>query len=71
MKMIFKTVLSLFIFIAVGISANLHAEDKIINGIPYVTLNNGRLMPRFGIGTFNDPGDSIACDAVAFALKNG
>ena len=69
MKMIFKTVLSLFI--AVGISANLHAEDKIINGIPYVTLNNGHLMPRFGIGTFNDPGDSIACDAVIFALKNG
>ena len=69
MKMICKTVLSLFI--AVGISANLHAEDKIINGIPYVTLNNGHLMPRFGIGTFNDPGDSIACDAVAFALKNG
>lgn len=69
MKMIFKTVLSLFI--AVGISANLHAEDKIINGIPYVTLNNGHLMPRFGIGTFNDPGDSIACDAVTFALKNG
>ena len=69
MKMIFKTVFSLFI--AVGISANLHAEDKIINGIPYVTLNNGHLMPRFGIGTFNDPGDSIACDAVTFALKNG
>lgn len=69
MKMIFKTVLSLFI--AVGISANLHAEDKIISGIPYVTLNNGHLMPRFGIGTFNDPGDSIACDAVTFALKNG
>ena len=69
MKMIFKTVLSLFI--AVGISANLQAEDKIINGIPYATLNNGHLMPRFGIGTFNDPGDSIACDAVTFALKNG
>ena len=69
MRMIFKTVLSLFI--AVGISANLRAEDKIINGIPYVTLNNGHLMPRFGIGTFNDPGDSIACDAVTFALKNG
>ena len=69
MKMIFKTVLSLFI--AVGISANLHAEDKIIDGIPYATLNNGHLMPRFGIGTFNDPGDSIACDAVTFALKNG
>lgn len=28
-------------------------------------------MPRFGIGTYNVPGDSIAADAVAFALKNG
>ena len=69
MKLIFKTVLTLFI--TVGISVNLHAEDKIVNGIPYVTLNNGLSMPRFGIGTFNDPGDSIACDAVAFALNNG
>lgn len=48
-----------------------HAEDRIINGMPYVVLNNGLLMPRFGIGTFNDPGDSIACDAVSFAFKNG
>ena len=57
--------------IALSITVNLYAEDKIINGIPYVTLNNGLSMPRFGIGTFNDPGDSIACDAVTFALKNG
>lgn len=28
-------------------------------------------MPRFGIGTFNVPGDSVAADAVQFALKNG
>lgn len=47
------------------------AEDVIVNGIPYAKLNNGRLMPRFGIGTYNVSGDSIACDAVAFALKNG
>lgn len=47
------------------------AEDKIINGIPYVTLNNGKQMPRFGIGTFNVPGDSVAAEAVTFALKNG
>lgn len=47
------------------------ADDTIVDGIPYVKLNNGQLMPRFGIGTFNDPGDSIACDAVTFAFKNG
>lgn len=47
------------------------AEDTVVNGVPYVILNNGQLMPRFGIGTFNDPGDSTACDAVTFAFKNG
>ena len=29
------------------------------------------IMPRFGIGTFNVPGDTVAADAVTFALKNG
>ena len=47
------------------------AEDTVVNGVPYVILNNGQLMPRFGIGTFNDPGDSTACDEVTFAFKNG
>lgn len=47
------------------------AHDREVNGIPYVQLNNGQWMPRFGIGTYNVPGDSIAADAVAFALKNG
>lgn len=49
----------------------LKSEDKKINGIPYAILNNGQLMPRFGIGTYNIPGDSITADAVLFALKNG
>lgn len=52
-------------------SLQIKADDTIVDGIPYVKLNNGQLMPRFGIGTFNDPGDSIACDAVTFAFKNG
>lgn len=47
------------------------ADDKTVNGVPYVKLNNGRLMLRFGIGTFNDPGDSVACDAVTFAFRHG
>ena len=47
------------------------AEDTYKNGIPYVTLNNGLQMPRFGIGTFNVPGDTVATDAVSYALKNG
>ena len=65
------------IAIAVSISITMlcplqiKADDTIVDGIPYVKLNNGQLMPRFGIGTFNDPGDSIACDAVTFAFKYG
>ena len=47
------------------------AQDIYKGGIPYVKLNNGLLMPRFGIGTFNVPGDSVACDAVLYALKQG
>ncbi len=39
--------------------------------VPYAELNNGLRMPRFGIGTFNVPGDSIMADAITFALKNG
>lgn len=45
--------------------------DTIISNQPYVYLNNGLVMPRFGIGTFNVPGDSIMADAISFALKNG
>ena len=51
---------------ASGISA-----EKEVNSVPYVQLNNGEWMPRFGIGTFNVPGDSTAADAVAYALKCG
>lgn len=41
------------------------------SAIPAVRMNNGLTMPRFGIGTFNSPGDSVTADAVCFALKNG
>lgn len=51
--------------------ADLRANEKKVDGVPYATLNNGRSIPCFGIGTFNVPGDSVAADAVLFALKNG
>lgn len=57
--------------IAVVATSGLRAEEKTVAGVPCVTLNNGQTMPRFGIGTFNVPGDSVACDAVLFALQNG
>ena len=47
------------------------AAERKVNGIPYVQLNNGEWMPRFGIGTFNVPGDSVCADAVGYALKCG
>ncbi|MDO5395571.1 MAG: aldo/keto reductase [Bacteroidales bacterium] len=47
------------------------AQKTKSENIPYATLNNGCRMPLFGIGTFGVPGDSIAADAVSFALKNG
>lgn len=63
------------ILVAVAISVagftGLQAQERVVDGMPYVTLNNGYSMPRFGIGTFNVPGDSVAADAVLFALKNG
>lgn len=66
-----KTILQTFLFaiIATILPFGMKSEEKLIDGVPYIKLNNGTLMPRFGIGTFNDPGDSVAADAVLFALK--
>lgn len=63
-----KPILICFMFM---MGTMIYAQDKYINGIPYVKLNNGLYMPRFGIGTFNVPGDSTACDAVSYALRCG
>ena len=68
MKKLFKVLSVLF---ALMMTTTVSATEKIVNGIPYVQLNNGEWMPRFGIGTFNVPGDSVAEDAVAYALKCG
>ena len=69
MKKLFKAV---FVLLALMLTTTVSsATEKLVNGIPYVQLNNGEWMPRFGIGTFNVPGDSVAEDAVAYALKSG
>lgn len=59
------------VLLVITATSGIKAEEKVIDGTPYVTLNNGQQMPCFGIGTYNIPGDSIAADAVSFALKNG
>lgn len=72
--MIRRTLLTLCAcLVSIGTIAQKHSElqDTTINNKPYVILNNGLVMPRFGIGTFNVPGDSIMADAICFALKNG
>lgn len=68
-----KYIKGIIIMAAAILGANITtlAKDTYKNGIPYVTLNNGLQMPRFGIGTFNVPGDTVATDAVSYALKNG
>jgi diketogulonate reductase-like aldo/keto reductase len=52
-------------------TTTINATEKEVNGQPYVQLYNGQWMPRFGIGTYNVPGDSVAEDAVSYALKCG
>lgn len=63
-----RILILIFAFMA---TTMIDATERVKNGIPYVQLNNGEWMPRFGIGTFNVPGDSVADDAVAYALKCG
>lgn len=48
-----------------------YATEKEVNGQPYVQLNNGQWMPRFGIGTFNVPDNATCKDAVLTALRMG
>lgn len=63
-------ILSIIMVFLMG-TTTINATEKEVNELPYVQLNNGQWMPRFGIGTYNVPGDSVAEDAVAYALKCG
>lgn len=63
-------ILSIIMVFLMG-TTTINATEKEVNGQPYVQLNNGTWMPRFGIGTYNVPGDSTAEDAVTYALKCG
>ena len=63
-------ILSIIMVFLMG-TTTINATEKEVNGLPYVQLNNGQWMPRFGIGTYNVLGDSVAEDAVSYALKCG
>lgn len=56
------------IFQASASDANLYVGTA---NVPNVQLNNGILMPRFGLGTFLQPNDSVCYNSVSTALKAG
>lgn len=66
-----KNILIVSLALASSMSAASQITNKMINDMPYVELNNGELMPRFGIGTFNVPSNEICKDAVLTALRLG
>ncbi len=49
------------------------AQDKAttVAGVPMVELNNGVLMPRFGLGTYLQPSDDVCEQSCLAALKAG
>ena len=49
------------------------AQDKAttVAGVPVVELNNGSLMPRFGLGTYLQPSDDVCEQSCLAALKAG
>lgn len=50
-----------------------YAQDiyKTAAGVPMVQLNNGILMPQFGLGTFLQPSDSVCEQSCLIALRAG
>ncbi len=67
-----RILLLTFIFATVMTLSFAQPKDKVVkNNIPYAELNNGLLMPRFGIGTFMMPGNDVCKDAVLTALRAG
>lgn len=63
-------ILSIIMAFLMG-TTTINATEKEVNGQPYVQLNNGQWMPRFGIGTFNVPDNATCKDAVLTALRMG
>lgn len=55
------------------ISSTSFAQDiyKTAANVPMVQLNNGILMPQFGLGTFLQPSDSVCEQSCLTALKAG
>ena len=68
-----KTIITGLMVLASMISSTSFAQDiyKTATGVPMVQLNNGILMPQFGLGTFLQPSDSVCEQSCLTALKAG
>lgn len=68
-----KRIITGLMVLASMISSTSFAQDiyKTAAGVPMVQLNNGILMPQFGLGTFLQPSDSVCEQSCLTALKAG
>lgn len=68
-----KKILTGLVVLASMISGTSFAQDiyKTAADVPMVQLNNGILMPQFGLGTFMQPSDEVCKQSCLTALKAG
>lgn len=68
-----KKILTGLVVLTSMISTTSFAQDiyKTAADVPMVQLNNGILMPQFGLGTFLQPSDSVCEQSCLTALKAG
>lgn len=71
-----KTFIKLFMLMATIFPTMSHAQDSqdvwhTAANVPMVQLNNGVLMPQFGLGTFLQPSDSVCEQSCLTALRAG
>lgn len=68
-----RTFFTGLVMLASMISSTSFAQDiyKTAANVPMVQLNNGILMPQFGLGTFLQPSDEVCAQSCLTALKAG
>lgn len=68
-----KKFITMFVCTALMVCASVSAQDiyKTAANVPMVQLNNGVLMPQFGLGTFLQPSDAVCEQSCLTALKAG
>lgn len=65
--------MTLLMVLASMMGSTTYAQEiyKTVADVPMVQLNNGILMPQFGLGTFLQPSDSVCEQSCLTALKTG